>query len=205
MKKTLRTIIAIAILGFVAGTFSSCGYNALVSKEESVTSKWSQVENAYQTRADKVSQLVNVVKGAANFEKSTLEDVIQARASATQVNVDPTKLTPDAIQKFEQAQGALSSALSRLLVTVERYPELKATQNFRDLQFEISEIENRINQSRREFNLAVQDYNTYRRRFPTNITAGLFGFEQKGYFQAAAGTEKAPNIDFGDFKDTTKK
>jgi LemA protein len=199
MKKTLRTLIAIAVFGFIAGTFSSCGYNSLVNKEETVTAAWAQVENVYQRRLDLIENLVQTVKGAANFEKSTLESVIEARAKATQVNIDPTNLTPENVQQFEQAQNQLSSALSRLLVTVERYPELKANQNFLTLQDQIEGTENRIAVERKKFIEAVQDYNASRRRFPTNITAGLFGFEAKGTFHATPGAEKAPKVDFGDF------
>ena len=151
MKKAVRTLIAIAIFGFIAGTFSSCGYNSLVNKEEAVTAQWAQVENVYQRRLDLIENLVQTVKGAANFEKSTLESVIQARANATKVTIDPTHLTPENIQQFEQAQNQVSSTLSRLLVTVEAYPELKANQNFLTLQSQIEGTENRIAVERKRF------------------------------------------------------
>lgn len=174
-----------------------CSYNGMVKKQEAVESAWSQVENVYQRRADLIPNLVNTVKGAANFEKETLEAVIQARASATQVKVDPTNLDPASLQKFEQAQTGLSSALSRLLVSVERYPELKANQNFRDLQVQLEGTENRISEERRKFNLVVQEYNSSIRSFPNNLMAGMFGFEKKAYFEAITeGAEKAPEVSF---------
>ncbi|MFM7153091.1 MAG: LemA family protein [Bacteroidota bacterium] len=177
--------------------FSMCGsYNNAVSKDEGVKSAWSQVENQYQRRADLIPNLVNTVKGYADFEKSTLEAVIQARASATQVKVDPNQLTPENIQRFEQAQQGLSGALGRLLVVSENYPDLKANQNFMDLQKQLEGTENRISVERKNFNTAVQDYNSYIRRFPTNLLVGMFGFSPKGYFQAQAGAERAPEVKF---------
>jgi LemA protein len=177
--------------------FSMCGsYNNAVSKDEGVKSAWSQVENQYQRRADLIPNLVNTVKGYADFEKSTLEAVIQARASATQVKVDPNQLTPENIQRFEQAQQGLSGALGRLLVVSENYPDLKANQNFMDLQKQLEGTENRISVERKNFNTAVQDYNSYIRRFPTNLLVGMFGFSPKGYFQSQAGAERAPEVKF---------
>jgi LemA protein len=177
--------------------FSMCGsYNNAVSKDEGVKSAWSQVENQYQRRADLIPNLVNTVKGYADFEKSTLEAVIQARASATQVKVDPNQLTPENIQRFEQAQQGLSGALGRLLVVSENYPDLKANQNFMDLQKQLEGTENRISVERKNFNTAVQEYNSYIRRFPTNLLVGMFGFSPKGYFQAQAGAERAPEVKF---------
>lgn len=171
-------------------------YNNLVEKEEGVTKQWAQVENSYQRRADLIPNLVNTVKGYADFEKSTLEAVITARSKATGITVDPTNLTPDKIQQFQQAQDQLSGALSRLLVTVEKYPELKANQNFLELQAQLEGTENRISVERGKFNEMVEAFNVYLRKFPTNIIAGMFGFEKKGYFQAAAGAEKAPEVKF---------
>lgn len=196
MKKFLKSIVLFAVLVFLAGSMSSCGYNSMVNKEEAVQSAWSQVENVYQRRLDLIPNLVNTVKGAANFEKSTLEGVIEARSKATQVTVDPSKLTPENIQNFQRVQDNLSGSLSRLLAVVENYPQLKANQNFLNLQDQLEGTENRIAVERRKFNEVVQDYNSYIRRFPNNITANIFGFEKKGYFTAAAGAEKAPEVKF---------
>lgn len=168
----------------------------MVQLDEQVTSQWGQVENVYQRRADLIPNLVASVKGAANFEQETLTKVIEARAKATSVQVDPTKLTPEAIQKFQASQGELSSALGRLMVVVEKYPELKANQNFLELQSQLEGSENRITVERMKFNEVTQQYNTKIRSFPNNITAGLFGFEKKGYFQAEAGANKAPKVEF---------
>lgn len=175
---------------------NSCSYNTMVSKDEAVTAQWANVESSYQRRADLIPNLVNTVKGVANFEQSTLTAVIEARAKATSIQIDPKNLTPEQIQQFQQAQGQLSSALSRLLVTVEQYPELKATQNFSELQAQLEGTENRINTERRKFNETAQDYNAYIRKFPQVIYAGWFGFEKKGYFEADAGAEKAPEVKF---------
>jgi len=170
--------------------------------DENIKAKWSQVENNYQRRADLIPNLVASVKGAANFEKSTLTDVINARAKATQVTVDPTKLTPESIQKFQAAQGELSGALGRLMVVTENYPDLKSNQNFLGLQAQLEGTENRITVARQDFNTAVQEYNSKIRAFPANITAKMFGFAEKGYFQADPGSEKVPTVNFDD---TTKK
>ena len=187
-------------LGFVAVIvavlFSSCGYNKMVSMDEQVTSQWAQVQNVYQRRADLIPNLVNTVKGYAEHEKETLEGVIEARSKATSINIDPTKLTPEAIQQFNQAQDGLSSALSRLMVVVERYPDLKANQNFLDLQAQLEGTENRITVERQKFNETTQQYNAYIRKFPQIIYAGWFGFEKKSYFEAQAGAEKAPEVKF---------
>ena len=196
MKKS--GIIIVIVLAVIL-LFSGCGtYNSLVSKEENVNGKWAQVQNVYQRRADLIPNLVNTVKGAANFEKSTLESVIQARANATrpEINLNADQLTPENIQRFQAAQDQLSGSLSRLLAVAENYPELKANQNFLELQSQLEGTENRITVERMGFNTAVQDYNTSRRRFPSNIFAGLFGFQEKGYFQAQAGAEKAPTVQF---------
>lgn len=178
-------------------SFSGCGYNGMVSREENVSGKWAQVQNAYQRRADLIPNLVNTVKGAANFERETLTEVINARAKATSININSAdSLTPERIQQFQQAQDALSSSLSRLLVTVERYPELKSNQNFLELQAQLEGTENRISVERKNFNDAVQEYNTHIRSFPNNLTAGMFGFERKGFFEAQAGADKAPTVEF---------
>ncbi len=168
----------------------------MVQLDEQVQSQWAQVENVYQRRADLIPNLVASVKGAANFEQETLTQVIEARAKASSVQVDPTKLTPESIQKFQEAQGQLSQSLGRLLVTVERYPELKANQNFLELQSQLEGTENRITVERQKFNTVTQDYNSKIRTFPNNLTAGLFGFQKKGYFQAEAGSNKPPKVEF---------
>ncbi|MBK0381441.1 LemA family protein [Pedobacter sp. SD-b] len=192
MKKLLFGFIAL----ITAASLSSCGYNSSVTKDEKVKAQWGEVENQYQRRADLIPNLVNTVKGAADFEKSTLTQVIEARAKATSVQIDPNKLTPENIQKFQSAQGEVGQALGRLMVVSERYPELKANANFQELQAQLEGTENRITVARRDFNLAVQDYNTNIRTFPNNIFAGMFGFQQKGSFAAEAGADKAPKVDF---------
>jgi LemA protein len=189
--------LVLNIIGFFAVlSLSSCGYNSMVRLDEQVTSQWAQVENVYQRRADLIPNLVNSVKGAANFEKETLTQVIEARAKATSVNVDPTKLTPESIAQFQAAQGALSQSLGRLLATVEAYPELKANQNFLELQAQLEGSENRITFERQKFNTVTQEYNSSIRTFPNNLTAGMFGFKTKGYFQAETGANKAPKVEF---------
>ncbi len=205
LRFTSPRLLRILLLLFIVPSLSSCGYNSMVNAEEQVNASWGQVENAYQRRADLIPNLVSTVKGAANFEKSTLEAVINARASATQVtaNIDPGSLTPENIQKFQAAQDGLSSAISRLLVTVERYPELKANQNFLNLQGQLEGTENRISVERGNFNTSVKTYNSLIRRFPNNIFSGLFGFEKKGYFESAPGSDKAPDVEF-DFEDDGK-
>jgi LemA protein len=170
--------------------------NGIVAKDENVKAKWGAVESQYQRRADLVPNLVATVKGVANFEKSTLVEVTDARARATSIQVDPTKLNPETIQKFQAAQGQLSSALSRLLVASERYPDLKANQNFTDLQASLEGTENRINVARLDFNDAVRQYNTTIRSFPGSIIAGSHGYTVKGSFQADDGAEKAPKVSF---------
>ena len=160
---------------------------------------WGKVESSYQRRSDLIGNLVKTVQGAADFEKSTLESVINARAKATAVNIDPTNITPEQLQQFNQAQSGLSSALSRLLVTVERYPDLKANQNFLELQSQLEGTENRINVARDRFNETVKPYNKHIRTFPNNMLAGVFGFEKKAYFEAEEGSDKAPDVEF-DFK-----
>ncbi|MEQ8524781.1 LemA family protein [Gracilimonas sp.] len=171
--------------------------NSLISQEENVNSAWAQVENQYQRRADLIPNLVNTVRGAADFESETLTEVIEARSRATSVNINASDLNnPQAFQQFQEAQSQLSGALSRLLVTVERYPELKANQNFRDLQAQLEGTENRISTERMRFNETAQEYNTKVRRFPASLVASIAGFEQKEYFQADEGSQEAPTVDF---------
>ncbi len=171
-------------------------YNGLVTMEENVNAQWANVETSYQRRADLIPNLVATVQGYADFEQETLTQVIEARAKATSVNIDPSNLTPEAISQFEAVQGELSSALSRLLVTVERYPELKANQNFLELQAQLEGTENRISVERRKFNEIAKEFNAAIRRIPRNFIAGLGGFEARGYFESAAGTESAPEVVF---------
>ena len=192
MKREILIIIT-----FISGLFlSGCGYNKMVEMEEQVASQWSQVENVYQRRADLIPNLVNTVKGYAEHEQETLTSVIEARSKATSVNVDPGNMSPGAIEQFNQAQEGLSSALSRLMVVVERYPDLKANQNFRDLQAQLEGTENRIAVERRKFNEVTQAYNAYIRKFPQLIYAGWFGFDKKNYFEAQQGADKAPEVQF---------
>jgi len=192
----MRRILVVLVAAASVILFSGCGYNKMVQMDEQTKSQWSQVENVYQRRADLIPNLVNTVKGYAAHEKETLEGVIEARSKATSVNIDPSKLTPEAIQQFNQAQEGLSSALSRLMVVVERYPDLKANQNFLTLQSQLEGTENRIAMERRKFNQVTQDYNAYIRKFPQVIYAGWFGFEKKNYFESQQGAEKAPEVKF---------
>ena len=167
-----------------------------MQKDESCSKAWANVENAYQRRLDLIPNLVKTVQGAADYEKGTLTEVIEARAKATSVQVDPNNLTEESIAKFQAAQDQLSSALSRLMVVVERYPELKANQNFLELQAQLEGTENRIAVERGKFNETVNDYNSYIRKFPNNIIAGMFNFDKKGYFKATEGADKAPDVEF---------
>lgn len=196
MKKS--TIILLAIGGLLLLlVFNGCGsYNNMVNKQETVSSGWAQVENVYQRRSDLIPNLVNTVKGVANFEQKTLTDVINARASATQMKVDASKLSPEQISKFQSSQGQLSQALGRLMVVAEQYPQLKATENFKELQSQLEGTENRIAVERGKFNEVVKDYNSYVRKFPQVLYAGIFGFDKKGYFEAEAGADKAPEVNF---------
>jgi LemA protein len=193
VKKSIQLFI---LLSIIVPFLSGCGYNRMVEKEEAVTAAWSQVENVYQRRADLIPNLVEVVKGYARHEKETLEAVIEARSKATSTNVSVNDLDASSIQKFQAAQDGLTSALSKLMVVVERYPDLKANQNFLDLQAQLEGTENRISVERKRFNETVQSYNTYIRRFPKNIAANIFGFNKKEYFKAEQGAEKAPEIKF---------
>jgi LemA protein len=192
MKKLLLYFFGLVVLV----SQSSCGYNEMVNLDEQVSGQWGQVQNAYQRRADLIPNLVNTVKGAANFEKSTLEAVVEARAKASSINISADELTPENIAKYQQAQSELSGSLSRLMATVEAYPDLKANQNFLELQAQLEGTENRISVERNKFNQTVQQYNTYIRSFPRNIYAGWFDFEKKGYFEAEAGAQKAPSVQF---------
>jgi len=194
MKNT-TLIIFLVILAFL-GIKGCSSYNGLVNKDENVSKAWSNVESAYQRRANLIPNLVNTVKGYADHEKSTLEAVIQARANATSTKIDPSNLTPEAFKKFQEAQQGLSGALSRLLVSVERYPDLKANQNFLELQSQLEGTENRINVERNKFNEVVTDYNKSVRRFPNNLFAGMFGFARKATFEAKSGSDEAPKVNF---------
>ena len=193
-KTIIWIVVAVVILGSFAWVKNV--YNKLVSADEIAQSMWSQVENVYQRRADLIPNLVATVKGYAAHESETLESVVAARAKATQVTVDPSNLTAESVAKFNEAQGELSTALGRLLLIQENYPDLKANENFRDLQAQLEGTENRIATERMKFNQAVKDYNTNIRRFPANIIASAFGFEKKGYFEAQAGAETAPKVEF---------
>ncbi|HEY9183912.1 MAG TPA: LemA family protein [Salegentibacter sp.] len=196
MKKWLIPAIIIAIVVFVIYSFTAGVNNTAVEKEENAKMAWANVESSYQRRNDLIGNLVQTVQGAADFERGTLTDVIEARSRATAVNVDADNLSAEQIQQFQQAQSGVSSALSRLLVTVERYPDIKANQNFLQLQSQLEGTENRINVARDRYNEAVADYNTYIRVFPNNIFAGMFGFEKMERFQADAGAENAPDVEF---------
>ncbi|HQW11383.1 MAG TPA: LemA family protein [Saprospiraceae bacterium] len=196
MKRSVIILIVLAILALIMYTFFKGSYNTMVAKDENVKSAWSQVKNVYQRRLDLIPNLVNTVKGAANFEQETLTKVIEARAKATQITVDPDKLTPEKLQEFQSAQGELSQALGRLMVVSEQYPQLKANQNFLDLQAQLEGTENRITVERQKFNDITRDFNTYIRQFPKNIVASMFGFSQRPYFESDPGAEKAPTVDF---------
>jgi LemA protein len=196
--KWLGCLGVIVVLALVVGGVAVGAYNNLVGLGQGVDAQWAQVENQYQRRADLVPNLVATVKGAADFEKSTLEAVVNARASVGQVNVDPKNLPndPAAMARYQQAQDALSGALSRLLVVVERYPELKANANFRDLQAQLEGTENRVSVERMRFNEKAQAYNTARMRFPTVLFANLLGMKEKAYFQATPGSQQPPSVNF---------
>ena len=196
MKKTWIILAVIAVLLLLAYSSVKSSYNNMVTMQEGVTAQWSQVENVYQRRSDLIPNLVNTVKGYADFEKETLTQVIEARAKATSVNINPEKLDAQSLQNFQNAQSGLSSALSKLMVVVEKYPELKANLGFLDLQAQLEGTENRITVERKKFNESAHGYNTFIRTFPKNIFAGMFGFEKKAYFEAEAGAEKAPEVKF---------
>ncbi|MDP2187071.1 MAG: LemA family protein [Sphingobacteriaceae bacterium] len=192
----MKIALRLSLFALIPVLLSSCGYNSMVSKDEAVSSQWANVETAYQRRADLIPNLVSTVKGYADFEQETLTQVVEARAKATSMNVDASKLDASTIEKFQANQAQLSGALSRLMVVVEKYPDLKANQNFLELQSQLEGTENRISVERRRFNEMVQDYNTYIRKFPNNLIAGMFSFEQRGYFKSDEGSDKAPKVEF---------
>lgn len=195
MKKLLPWIVGLGILAIIALWVANV-YNAFIASEEEVESSWAQVENQYQRRADLVPNLVATVKGYAAHEQQTLEGVVEARAKATQITIDPATATPEQLAAYQAAQGELSQALGRLLAVAENYPDLKANQNFRDLQAQLEGTENRITIARQMFNETAKAYNKTIRRFPNNILAGIFGFEKKPYFEAEEGASRAPKVEF---------
>ena len=195
IKKHLGWIIP-AIIVVIIIFWGIGGYNGMVSLDEGVQNKWADVETQYQRRADLIPNLVNTVKGYAAHESQTLENVVKARSEASSVKVDPQNITPAQLAEYQKAQSGVSSALGRLMVIVEKYPDLKANQNFLELQSQLEGTENRINTARRDFNEAAKGFNTEIRRFPKNILAGMFGFEKKAYFEAEKGAEKAPEVQF---------
>jgi LemA protein len=196
MKKSLIVIIVLVVLACTIFFWYTRTYNKMVKVDENVTAQWGNVENQYQRRSDLIPNLVATVKGYATHEQSTLEGVVEARAKATQMKIDPTNLTEESMAKFQAAQGELSSALSRLLVSVEAYPDLKANQNFLDLQAQLEGTENRISTERTRFNDKANEYNQLIRQFPNNLVASMAGFDKKPYFKAEEGAEKAPKIEF---------
>ena len=195
IKKNLGWIIPVAILVVIV-LWAIGGYNGMVKMDEQVQNSWANVETQYQRRADLIPNLVSTVKGYAKHEQQTLEDVVKARSEATQVKVDAENLTPEKLAAFQKAQSGVSSALGRLLAVAENYPDLKANQNFLELQSQLEGTENRITVARKDFNDTAKSYNQAIRQFPKNILAGLFGFEKKSYFEAEAGSEKAPKVEF---------
>lgn len=195
IKKNLGWIIPVGILVVVV-LWAIGGYNGMVKMDEQVQNSWANVETQYQRRADLIPNLVSTVKGYAKHEQQTLEDVVKARSEATQVKVDAENLTPEKLAAFQKAQSGVSSALGRLLAVAENYPDLKANQNFLELQSQLEGTENRITVARKDFNDTAKSYNQAIRQFPKNILAGLFGFEKKSYFEAEAGSEKAPKVEF---------
>lgn len=195
IKKHLGWIIPVVIVVIIV-MWGVGGYNGMVTLDEGVQNKWADVETQYQRRADLIPNLVNTVKGYAAHESQTLENVVKARSEASSVKVDPQNITPEKLAEYQKAQSGVSSALGRLMVIVEKYPDLKANQNFLELQSQLEGTENRINTARRDFNDAAKGFNTEIRRFPKNILAGMFGFEKKAYFEAEKGAEKAPEVQF---------
>jgi LemA protein len=191
MKKyTIWIVLGVLVLIVIMG------YNGLVGSRETVNKAWANVETSYQRRADLIPNLVNTVKGAADFEKSTLTAVMEARSKATSIRIDPNNITPEKLQEYQAAQAQVGGALSRLLAVAENYPQLKATQNFSELQAQLEGTENRINEARRQYNEAAQSYNTSRSKFPRVVIAGLFGFKERAYFESDKGAEKAPTVKF---------
>lgn len=195
IKKNLGLVITIGIIA-IAVMWCVSGYNRLVSMDEGVQNKWADVETQYQRRADLIPNLVNTVKGYAAHEKETLESVVKARSEATSVKIDPSNMTAEQMAQYQNAQNGVTSALSKLLLVVEKYPDLKANQNFQELQSQLEGTENRIAVARRDYNAVAKEYNTAVRKFPKNILAGMFGFEKKEYFEAQEGSEAAPEVKF---------
>lgn len=195
MKKNKGLIITIVVIALVA-IWGISSYNGLVSMDENVSNQWANVETQYQRRSDLIPNLVNTVKGYAKHESQTLEAVMAARSQATQVKIDPSNCTPQQLAAYQKAQGDVTTALGKLLAITENYPDLKANQNFLELQSQLEGTENRINVARKDFNDTAKKYNTSLRRFPRNIIASMFGFEKRNYFEAEAGTEKAPKVEF---------
>ena len=196
IKRSWIILAIIVIVGLVIYGSIKNTYNKMVQMEQSVEAQWSNVENVYQRRADLIPNLVNTVKGYAEHEQETLQKVIEARSKATSTNINANNLSPEKLQQFQQSQGALSSALSRLMVVVERYPQLKANENFKQLQAQLEGTENRISVERRKFNEAARSYNTFINQFPQKLYANLFDFEDKAYFEAQEGAEEAPKVEF---------
>lgn len=197
MKKGLIAAIIIVVVGLMLFMWGRSSYNGMVEKEESVKAQWGQVQNAYKRRTDLIPNLVATVKGYASHEQETLTAVVEARAKATQMQVNADQLTEENIKKYQEAQGQLGAALGRLMMITENYPDLKANTNFMALQDELTGTENRISTERNKFNERVREYNTDIRRFPKNIFAGIFGFQQKAYIEATEAEQSAPNVDFG--------
>lgn len=195
MKKNKGLIITIVVIVLVA-LWGIPSYNGLVGMDENVSNKWANVETQYQRRSDLIPNLVNTVKGYAKHESQTLEAVMAARSQATQVKIDPSNCTPQQLAAYQKAQGDVTTALGKLLAITENYPDLKANQNFLELQSQLEGTENRINVARKDFNDSAKEYNTSLRRFPRNIIASMFGFEKRNYFEAEAGAEKAPKVEF---------
>ena len=195
MKKNKGLIITIVVIALVA-IWGISSYNGLVSMDENVSNQWANVETQYQRRSDLIPNLVNTVKGYAKHESETLESVMAARSQATQVKIDPSNCTPQQLAAYQKAQGDVTTALGKLLAITENYPDLKANQNFLELQSQLEGTENRINVARKDFNDSAKKYNTSLRRFPRNIIASMFGFEKRNYFEAEAGAEKAPKVEF---------
>lgn len=195
MKKNKGLIITIVVIVLVA-LWGILSYNGLVGMDENVSNQWANVETQYQRRSDLIPNLVNTVKGYAKHESQTLEAVMAARSHATQVKIDPSNCTPQQLAAYQKAQGDVTTALGKLLAITENYPDLKANQNFLELQSQLEGTENRINVARKDFNDSAKEYNTSLRRFPRNIIASMFGFEKRNYFEAEAGAEKAPKVEF---------
>jgi len=196
MKKGTIALIVVVVLILLGGCSAGRAYNKMVTMEEGINKSWANVETQYQRRADLIPNLVNTVKGYATHEQETLDQVIEARSRATQVTLNAEDITPDRLQQYQQAQGEVSQALGRLMMIAENYPDLKANQNFMELQAQLEGTENRISVARKDFNDVSMAYNSYIRKFPANIIAGIFGFDTKSYFEAAEGTDRAPEVNF---------